>query len=464
MVFTSWPDLHLRYVFQICPVLALAFHTVFSLLLEDNICIAETPCTCIANVVNCHGLSLKGVPSFVEIPGHTESVLYIYLYSNSITQITANSFHQLVNVTDVRISLQNNEVTIIDNDAFAGIAQVTTYLDLERNNLMIIPEAFGKLTNLQYLYLRQNPLISLATPALPSLSRTLRMFTISMDHFSDWPPEFQYFQRLSQLYVDGYQQTHFPLDAFSGLLQDSLIELELSWTKLDRIPQAVCHLRNLQSLRYISNPRTTYPMFESCSRDMTSLKTLVLRNNTLDYFPELFESFVNLTAVDLSENNIRTIDSKNIPHGLPLQSLFLYKNKIPRIPSAINRFEKLQYLNLHHNDITSIEDTDLHDLPNLRFLYMQKNPLEYVLDNAFKIQSSFTDLYFSFTNLDKIPKAIAHLTEVHLLDFRGTPIDCSCDMSYLKDSTVTFDTLLGTCMGTGENLTYYLESYLPLCS
>lgn len=309
--------------------------------------------------------------------------------------------------------------------------------------------------------IKQNPLTILAAPALPSLSRSLTTLYLSMVFFTEWPSEFHYF-RLADLRFDRYQLPRLPVDAFSGGLEATLETLEISKSKLDRIPSAVCHLNVLQTLRYISNPNTTSPIFEPCDHAMSSVRTMSLHNNSLHTFPDVLNTFTTITELDVSTNFIRTIDAGLIQNGHPLTSIDLNENEFRRIPSALRHFQGLQVISIQRNEITSIGDFDLFNLTSLNSLYVGYNPLEYVSDEAFRSQRDFYSLGLSHTNLHDIPRAVNSVTHITDLYLAGSPIVCSCGMSYI--SNVTIDRISGSCTGSEEDLTYFVRSVLPLCS
>lgn len=394
----------------------------------------------------------------------TAFTLSLYLNNNDISTIDAGDFVdlQVSNSTSYAVYLSDNDISVIDEDAFEGIEGGITLLDLDNNNLTTVPNALRKLTSLFELYLRNNPLKSLATSAILPLSRTIASLGISLDLFNEWPKELHYFRVLSKLYIDGFMEPRLPLNALSGI-ENTLTVLEITRSGLDRIPSAICHLNNLRHLSYMSNPRTVTPIFEPCSHDITSVSYLSMRNNSLHTFPDVFSSFVALGFLDISENFIRTIDSSLIPSKQPLTHLDLSSNRFHRIPSALTRLTDLRSLYLSKNDITSIEDFDLVNITNLRGLTLADNPLEYISSNAFQSQNMFGSLNFSNTELDDIPRAIMTLNMVRTLDLEGAPLDCTCNMAYMENTTVTIDTILGTCAGTGENITYFRQTFLPYC-
>lgn len=95
----------------------------------------------------------KGITSTLgySIPGNTE---FIRFDVNSITHVQAGYFKNLPNLTKIHLFM--NDISNIDDYAFANISTVT-YISLGTNKLSVIREnMFSGLPNLSKLYLYSN--------------------------------------------------------------------------------------------------------------------------------------------------------------------------------------------------------------------------------------------------------------------------------------------------------------------
>lgn len=426
-------------------------------------CLAPPPCKCSGAIIDCTNTGLNSVPDF-KMSDRELPRLILLLNNNFIKEIDNTSFVNLdsTNASIITINLSNNHIMEITESSFDTIAPLVYSLNFQNNNMTEVPNALQTLSNLETLDLRRNPIRSLASPATFTLSKSLKNLAISLNLFSKWPAELRYFRQLSKLTLDGFQQQRFPLNAMTGI-ESTLTSLDISNTRLDRIPSAVCHLPHLRRLTYTSNPETKTPIFEPCNQNISSLYFVSLKANNLTHFPDIFSTFVALDYLDLADNEIRTIDANVIPIDNSLTHLNLSNNHLNRLPSAINRFTALKSLSVAGNRVTSLEDYDLINLTHLTVFQLDNNPLEYISDNAFQSIRMFDVLNLDNTKVNTIPKAVVSLAGINRLNIDDTPIQCTCKMDYLKSWKNNASRIHGTCEGTRETLTSFISTYLPLC-
>lgn len=133
---------------------------------------------------------------------------------------------------------------------------------------------------------------------------------------------------------------------------DVLDEMDISDSRLRRIPDSIERLTHLRSLSLANNELVSLPnsigrlttleylnldnnRLTHCPiiRRLTNLVYLNLSNNQIDSLPPTIENLTNLEFLDLSNNNIQTIP-RSIG-GLNLLVLNLSNNPIRLIPSSI---------------------------------------------------------------------------------------------------------------------------------
>ena len=296
------------------------------------------------------------------------------------------------------------------------------------------------------------------------LGRSLEILFISVNNFSSFPAELHFLNKLSFLVIYNIPFTRLDTNTFDGL-ESSLTILYILYTKLEKIPAAICHLTKLKRLRVTSSPKLIdeASIFEECSHSMLSVTSLTLDFNHLKHFPRICSLFPNLDSLDLHYNYLHAIESEAVQCNASLQRLYLQHNNFVRIPTSINTLSNLTALNFGDNKIQSIEDYDVFLLHQLSEIDVSHNPLSYVSPNAFKNNLMLTKVDFSHTELDHIPRAIIHLSKLNSFYMSGRPIACSCsEMSYLKSWNVTLISTLPTC-STGEPVKTYIMSILPYC-
>ena len=180
---------------------------------------------------------------------------------------------------------------------------------------------------------------SLDSTVMSIIGSTLRYLTISINLFPSFPSELHFLRNLNNLMITGITFSSLRADAFSGL-EASLGFLELSDSKLEKIPSAICRLQNLTQFIMNSSPNLQQDSFlsisERCSQKLTSVTILKLRQNKLQYFPDVFELFPNVQLLTLWSNNIQRVNSSIIPYNSTLNDLYIaiycasVDNHIPR--------------------------------------------------------------------------------------------------------------------------------------
>ncbi|XP_055366464.1 fibromodulin-like [Betta splendens] len=178
-------------------------------------------------------------------PNLPTSITDLRLGHNRISQLLPGSFEGMANLTSLQ--LQANDIEDA-GDAFRGLKSLTT-LDMSRNRLGRIPEHLPE--GLQQLYLEFN-----------SVDRVPAGFLAAA-------PQLQFVRLAHNKLRDG----GLPANAFNV---STLVELDLSFNKLERIPVVS---RNLENLYLQANEIKEFSLSSFCSTvDMTTFSRLrVLR-------------------------------------------------------------------------------------------------------------------------------------------------------------------------------------------
>ncbi|XP_062990769.1 keratocan [Elgaria multicarinata webbii] len=223
-----------------------------------------------------------------EIPAIPARIRYLYLQNNLIETVTGKSF---ANATQLRwINLNNNKITSsgIEKDVFSNLKSLL-YLFLEDNELEEVPaplpasleqlrlarnkitaipgKAFNNLENLTMLDLHQNKLLdsTLSSDTFQGLS-SLMQLNIAQNSLTKMPPILP--ANVMQLFLDNNSIEAIPANYFDAMLKliflrlnnnkltdeglptkvfniSSLLDLQLSYNELTRIPAITVHLEHL---------------------------------------------------------------------------------------------------------------------------------------------------------------------------------------------------------------------------
>jgi internalin A len=216
----------------------------------------------------------------------------------------------------------------------AALSEGATALDLGGLGLTALPEALGRLTQLQRLNVSHNQLTALPE-ALGQLTK------------------------LQELDVSRNQLTSLP-EALGQLAQ--LQELEALGNQLTSLPEALGRLAQLQRLYVPFNQLTALP--EALGR-LTLLQELDVRGNQLTALPEALGRLTLLQELDVSRNQLTSL-TEALGSLTKLQELNVSRNQLTSLPEALGQLAQLQRLVLHGNPELAIPEELLgpmyHDL------------------------------------------------------------------------------------------------------
>ena len=387
--------------------------------------------------------------------------------NNRLTVIPNNAFYNLsaFNASDVQIMLDNNHIYNIELDAFSGVEQVLTFLNLNNNNLTHLPLALKKLSSLHTMYILGNPLLSLDASVLASLSNKLNIFRISIEKVASFPNELRYLTALSKLRMYNITVPMLHSAVFHGF-ENTLTFLEMSFTSFESIPSAFCRLKSLKTFLCEYSPNLSnydLSIFDECSHPMTTVTGLSLMHNKLTTMPKLDAVFPKLEYLYLNGNALHYIADSSLTGLTSLVAFDISYNAFTHIPFAVNEATSLQYLNVEHNKIETVEEMDLMRLHNLTHIYLMGNPIVYVSPHAFLHNPWLSAVFLENTTLGHIPLAVIGLGHFSQINLSGKPIECSCNaMSNLKSWNVSEVEIRAKC-NSGNSVKTYLTSELPKC-
>ncbi|XP_058071831.1 probable LRR receptor-like serine/threonine-protein kinase At1g56130 [Magnolia sinica] len=296
----------------------------------------------------------------------------------SYLDISSNNFSdslppELGNLTSLeKLDLSQNYITGPLPASIGNLMNLNS-LDLSQNYITgPLPASIGNLKNLRDLSVSMNAISGSIPKELGNL-RNLTSLDISSNNFSDsLPPELGNLSSLEKLYIDscglsGQIPSTFARlrnvntlwasdNNFTGKIPDfigswALTDLRMQGNAFEGpIPSSFSKLTKMEYLLIcdVSNGSSSLNFIEN----MTSLSTLVLRNNMLSgTVPFFIENHQSLKHMDLSFNNL----SGTIPVSLfnmnSLEHLFLGNNSLSgTLPSQ--KSERLRNVDLSYNQLS----------------------------------------------------------------------------------------------------------------
>lgn len=157
-------------------------------------------------------------------------------------------------------------------------------------------------------------------------------------------------------------------------------------------------------------------------------QVLLLQSNAISHTNRELEALLNLTELDLSQNNFSTVEALGLTGMNHLTTLHLEENQITQLPdNCLRNLSNLQELYINHNQISSISTKafgGLHSLlrlhlnsnklriidshwfeetPNLEILMIGENPVMGLLDMNFQPLGSLRSLVLAGMDLTDVP-------------------------------------------------------------
>lgn len=294
--------------------------------------------------------SLSNVPKCLE---NTALLRKLYLHYNMISELEQNSFMHLTSLE--QITLQQNNILYVHRRAFFGLQNLQILdlsknlishfhmgqfsnmlklriLDLSNNNIKYLPKDIFSNTLLEKLDLSNNDFSVVPSISLSETGFSLRHFSIAYNN------------------IEHIDSTTFPDIPF-------LQFLDLSYNRLTILPDNVfTSLSLLQKLDLSFNPIRAN--FKELFHYAQNLKKLNLANTGVSTVPHL--PLPNLVHLNLSHNNIQSINKNS------LQDL-----------------QRLKYLDLSHNHLAHVPQHIWSSLPLLKRLILSFNPIKEIVSNSF---------------------------------------------------------------------------------
>ncbi|KAK3596059.1 hypothetical protein CHS0354_024673 [Potamilus streckersoni] len=292
------------------------------------------------------------------------SLQTLHFINTPVNKLYSQSFKDLDNLKV--LDLSHNDIDSIENDTFTGITDTLLFLNLAVNRLGYNTNARESLIflssknwiNLEHLSLAYNNLNALPEGPFRTMPSLTYLILESCQLPSVSSGLLQGLQNLHTLEISQNKITGISVNAFVHTPQLTDLRLYQQHQKfskdiaLDFPPTAVESIRvSLAHLNLDQNLVNVSQIWEIIEL-LTNLEELKLRSTNLVAVPDfVFRYHTQLQFLDLSENQITTVDQKNF-HGLKdtLTSLSLANNNLTTIDECVfNDFSKLSYLYLTGN-------------------------------------------------------------------------------------------------------------------
>ncbi|XP_030613092.1 toll-like receptor 13 [Archocentrus centrarchus] len=372
----------------------------------------------------CSGSKLSAVPG--DIPS---TVTGLDLSKNKISTIHASDFRDLVNLTQLDVS--SNSISQIDSGAFTRLISLQK-LNLNNNNLVALGEnVFDGLSHLIELRINRNRIKQVASTSFKSILPHLHVLVIKNNYLT-------IFQSLeltnTSVELESLDLSQNPLTVFR-ITAD--VFPNLKHLNIGRPPgkeQMIWDVQNKTFLSRVSTlnisginviPEQMSPLLESVNSSLTNLsmnamahnlttwinisctiptmRILQLRyNNLSDVSAYLIKLCINVTELDLADNQIKNIHDDAFRSPQNLSILSLCRNRLPLVPAATRNIPTLSELDLSTNNIGTLACQDFTNQTKLTKLYLYQNSISALQACLFKDLKQLETLKLQTNQITKL--------------------------------------------------------------
>lgn len=221
--------------------------------------------------------------------------------------------------------------------------------------------------------------------------------------------------RLDSTTIDIIAKPQLKLEDALLMNADSVSYLDMSGGNYTYLPYELSYFKHIQYLNLSNNNLDTIDFTKLPS----TLKFLDLSENKIEVIPDQIIKLQNLTDLDLSNNKIHKIPA-NIDPELKLRKISLKNNKLERFEPALLNCSNLEELNLSGNPIKEIPE-NISVLEKLRILSINSCDIRKCSDNFYKLKNIQTinvmnNNYFSMEYIADVRISLPDATEISYSD------------------------------------------------
>ncbi|XP_013399988.1 slit homolog 1 protein [Lingula anatina] len=240
-----------------------------------------TPCTCIFTkeqwTIDCSWRELDAIPKFNI--NSSFNIVEINLSGGFLTKVDDYAFKGITTLKG--LNFNHNNINDLQPYAFSGVEETLQDLDLSHNLLSNVSALQG-LRNIKWLSLRTNRLTTKGADVFHLLGQRLAVLDLSQNKLERFPQSLKYL--------------------------DQLQTLLLNWNKLEDIDKEVLNgMKNLENLEIAENKLKTLPAQTFKTLDLL-FRLSVSGNEIEEISPQAFYGLdYNLRQIDLSFNHLKRL-------------------------------------------------------------------------------------------------------------------------------------------------------------
>ncbi|XP_018575570.1 leucine-rich repeat-containing protein let-4-like [Anoplophora glabripennis] len=149
----------------------------------------------------------------------------------------------------------------------------------------------------------------------------------------------------------------------------------------------------------------------------------IAKNRVSFIEPQCFPG--SLEMLDLRHNLLYDIESDHFSNLENLKKLYLANNHLQNVDFTGNKMKKLELLDLSFNDLTSINQTSFSELTKLEILNLTSNNIKWISSGTLQVFDKLKVLDISLNRFSNFPYNELH-NSVEAINSFGNPWNCEC--------------------------------------
>ena len=293
---------------------------------------------------------------------------------NIIQHLDSDIFRGLINLN--QIGLRGNKIEHLENALFSGLVNLKKIF-LEGNKIKHLESAlFSGLVNLEVLYLGGNGIEKLENALFSGLVNLKKIGLLGnkIKHLEN--ALFSGLVNLEEIYLGGNGIENLENVLFSGLV--NLKKIGLEGNKIKHLESAL--FRGLVNLEEIYLGRNGIDNLENALfSGLVNLKVINFVRNKLQHFhSDMFLGLPNLQKLNLGRNDgLQIPTDRNFIHSHSLSHLNISSCNIRSLSvETFANVSALEQIDLSYNNLRTVDINILRALPELSTLYLHGNPLQ----------------------------------------------------------------------------------------
>lgn len=350
-----------------------------------------------------------------------EKVVKLVISKNIVRELPSATFHDFHQLKS--LDLSRNLLSTLNTDAFSGLDNILTSLDISQNRITNLAGPPLTLVSLEKLDLSDNHLTDISRNSFNALVSLKHLNLSSNIHLTNLPNNILH--KLEKLEVIDVSYAGVKSISIEFLSKCKALKfIHMAHNTIPDVPEsAFANMPNITTIDLSYNNITAIK--PGAFVNLMNIRKLLLKHNQLSSFKgEFFNTGTSLDVLDISENQLSYLFPSSFRIHPRLREIYASKNKFNFFPAElIANLQFLEYIDLSDNELKTVEELDFARLPRLRILHLAHNQLEAISDMAFHNSTQLQHLDLSYNRLERLgDRTFEGLVRLEMLNLEGNSL------------------------------------------